>query len=308
MIVLDKIHKINLPTVVALGSFDSIHLGHQKLIKEAVLIAKAWNVLSVVFTFKELPLNVISGRTVIKNVLTQEDKLKEIEKMGVDIVINADFDSYMQNMSPEDFVKDILVGKLNCSAVVCGYNYSFGKRGSGNAEMLETCGVRYGFDTDVIDEYKLDGQTVSSTAIRAFLVEGKVEKYKDLTGRYYSISGKVIEGQHFGTRMGYPTVNLNLSEDMALPANGVYVTQINVDGTRYKGVTNVGNKPTVGEFGKNAETHIFDFSGDLYGKTILVEFVHFLRPEYKFETITDLEKQISKDCENAKAYYLETDI
>jgi riboflavin kinase/FMN adenylyltransferase len=298
MIVLDSIHKINIPTSVALGNFDSMHLGHQKLIKDTVAIAKANHILSVVFTFDELPINVISGKKSVKNVLTREEKIHEIEKLGADILVIAHFDEEMQGMSPKDFVSDILISKLHCYTAVCGFNYTFGYKGYGTPQILTKFGEAFGFRTRVLDDFQVDGVSVSSTLIRSLLEEGKVEDYSKYTGRRYSISGKVIEGQHFGTRMGYPTVNLNLSEDMTHPKNGVYVTRIHVDENEYLGVTNVGNKPTVGKFGKNDETHIFDFDGDIYGEEIKVEFVHFLRPEYKFDSIEELEAQIARDCEN----------
>ncbi len=300
MIVLNHIHKIELPAVVALGNFDSMHLGHQKLISEAVRIAKNKSILSVVFTFDELPLNVISGKKMIKNVLTQEEKFAEIEKLGVDIIVNAHFDNEMAGMSPKDFVEEILVEKLHCDTAVFGFNYTFGYKGYGNAQILSRMGESYGFNSVIMNEYKIEGVSVSSTLMRKLLEEGRVEEYSVYTGRDYSISGKVIEGQHFGTRMGYPTVNLTLSEEMTHPRNGVYVTNIYVNNTKYLGVTNIGNKPTVGKFGKNAETHIFDFNGNLYGEDIKVEFKHFLRPEYKFESIEELENQIAKDCESVK--------
>ncbi len=303
MIVLNSIHKINLPTIIALGNFDSMHLGHQELIKEAVKIAKKKNYISVVFTFDELPINVISGRKQIKNVLTKEEKFEEIEKLGVDVIVNAHFDKHIQGMSPRDFAYEILKKYLNCDTAVCGYNYSFGYMGHGNATILTNLGRQFGYYTEVMEDFKLGDVSVSSTMIRGLLSSGKVSEYEKYTGRKYSISGKVIEGNHLGTRMGYPTINLNLSDDMALPVNGVYVTNVSVNGKWYRSVTNVGNKPTIGNYGKNAETHIFDFEGNLYGADIKVEFVDFVRPEYTFESIDALERQIAKDCEVAKSYF-----
>ena len=302
MLVLNDLIKINLPTVVALGNFDSMHLGHQELIKRSVDLAKELGCLSVVFTFKKLPINVITGHNVVKNVLTPEIKFSAIEKLGVDILINADFNHEMQGMSPKDFVEVILKDTLNCSVAVCGYNYSFGYMGHGNPEILSMLTMRAGFDTMVMDEYKINDMTVSSTLIRKLLEDGNVDSYEMYTGRKYILSGTVIEGQHLGTRMGFPTVNLNLSTDTVVPHNGVYVTNIYIDGTKYKSVTNIGNKPTVGEFGKNAETHVFGFDGNLYGKDVTIEFIHFLRPEFKFDSIEELEAQIAKDCEEAEKY------
>ena len=172
MIVLEHIHKIELPTVVALGSFDSMHLGHQRLIAGAVTAAKQLGLLSVVFTFKELPMNVIAGKTVVKNVLTPEEKAEAIEKLGVDILVNVDFDTEMQGMSAKDFVCDLLKDKLNCSVAVCGYNYSFGYMGYGNPEILTSLGLQNGFETLIMDEFKIGASTVSSTEVRKLLVFG----------------------------------------------------------------------------------------------------------------------------------------
>ena len=303
MIVLNSIEKINIPTIVALGNFDSMHLGHQRLIAGAVQLAREHHYLSVVFTFDQLPANVIAEKTVVKNVLTDEEKFEEINNLGVDVVINAHFDKNMQGMSPKDFAFNVLKETLNCKCAVCGFNYSFGYMGHGNPEILEKLGDEAGFKTLVMDEFKIDGRTVSSSHVRDLLAAGKVNDYLKFTGRRYAIEGKVIEGNHLGTRMGYPTVNLSLNDEMCLPVNGVYVTFIYIEGKRYYGVTNVGNKPTVGTYEKNAETYIFGYSGDeLYGKDIKVEFIAFRRPEQKFETIEDLEKQIAKDCQDASMY------
>jgi len=307
MIIIDSLNQINtLPnSVVALGNFDGVHIGHQKLIERAVLLAKEENLSSVVFTFSELPINAIKGNKIIKNILTSEDKTILIEALGVDYLVCVPFDKDIQTTKPEEFAKNILVNKLNCKFAVCGFNYSFGYMGAGTSESLISYGKELGFNVDVINEIKIDNKTVSSTLIRQCLLEGDVAAFQKFTGRPYQLTGKVIEGNHLGTRMGFPTINLNLDNTMALPKNGVYSTDIfieddNGNELNYSGITNVGNKPTVGTFDKNAETYIFDYSGNLYGKKVNIYFKNFIREEKKFENIEELEKQIALDIQNAK--------
>jgi len=283
-------------SVVVLGNFDGVHKGHQKLVAKAVSLAKEMNCESVVFTFDELPLNVIAGSIVVKNIQNTDEKIEILKSLGVDYLVCVPFDTYMRSMSPEDFTNDILAHDLKCKMAVCGFNYSFGNMGAGNPAVLQCFGKRYGFDVYVMDEYDIDGVLVSSTNIRQFLENGDVEKYAEFTGRNYTIEGKVITGNRLGNRMGFPTANLNLTPDMAHPGNGVYITHTYIGDKRYNSITNVGHKPTVGEYGKNAETHIFDFNEDIYGDFLKVEFVKMLRPEHKFDSIEELTAQIAKDC------------
>ncbi len=290
-------------SVIALGNFDGLHKGHQELIKEAVRIAEDKEMSSVVFTFRNHPSNAIAGKTVVKNIMDIHEKSIVAERLSVDYMVNIRFDKLVMKLEPEEFVERILVKNLHIKHAVCGFNYSFGYKGAGNPSMLKELGKRYGFDVTVISEFSIDGETVSSTAIRALLENGDMLKYQKFTGRTYKIGGYVMHGQHLGRTMGFPTANLSLSQTMALPVNGVYVTNIILDGKKYHSVTNVGNKPTVGEFEKNAETHIFDYKGDIYGKRVIVEFIDLLRPEMKFESIDALAFQIDKDCVNARIYH-----
>lgn len=290
-------------SVVALGNFDGLHKGHQELIKEAVKIAEDKKLSSVVFTFRNHPSNAIAGKTVVKNIMDIHEKSIVAERLSVDYMVNIRFDKFIMKLEPEEFVERVLVKNLHIKHAVCGFNYSFGFKGAGTPEMLKELGEKYGFDVTVIPEFSIDGETVSSTAIRSLLEKGDMIKYQRFTGRTYKIGGYVMHGQHFGRTMGFPTANLSLSRDMALPVNGVYVTNITIDGEKYHSVTNVGNKPTVGEFEKNAETHIFDYKGDIYGKRVIVEFIDLLRPEMKFDSITALAAQIDKDCINARSYH-----
>ncbi len=289
----------------ALGNFDGVHRGHQELIKTCVEKAREKGLTPVVFTFLDHPMNAMSGRTVVKNIQTLEEKAESIEALGVEYMVAVPFTDDICKSSPEVFVRDILVSCLDIKEAVCGFNYSFGYKAEGSPEILRQLGEKYGFGVSVLDEFRIDGITVSSTYIRSLIDSGDMETYSKFTGRTYRIAGRVVQGRHFGRTMGFPTVNLSLSAEMALPKNGVYITRTLADGKLYASVTNVGNKPTVGIFDKNAETHIFGFDRDMYGRYVQVEFIKMLREEKKFDSFEQLSGQISRDCENARRYHEE---
>ncbi len=299
------------PAAVALGNFDGVHKGHQELIKRCVEIASEKGLCSAVFTFLNHPVNEMAGKSIVKSIMTLKEKAQAVEAMGIDVMVAIPFES-VRTSSPEEFAKDILAGDLHAKHAVCGFNYSFGFKGAGGPNDLVSFGKSFGFDVTVVDEFDIEGKAVSSTRIRQKLEEGDVAAFARLTGRRYSISGRVMQGEKFGRVMGFPTVNLSLHNDMALPMNGVYVTEIYVNTSddqgrniedKYHSVTNVGNKPSVGQFAKNAETHIFSFDKDIYGQEVRVEFIDLLRPEIKFKDISQLSAQIDRDCIAAKKYH-----
>ena len=291
------------PSAVALGNFDGVHKGHQALIKKCVEEAESRGLCSVVFTFLNHPINEIAGKCVVKSIMTLREKAQAVEALGVDVMVAIPFIDKVRTSSPENFAKHILSEDLHAVHAVCGFNYSFGYKGAGDPAALRAYGERFGFDVTVMEEYDIDARTVSSTLVRQKLAEGDVKAFEHLTGRKYVLSGKVIHGEHLGRKMGFPTVNLALNNDMALPDNGVYITYIYVNDQKYPSVTNVGNKPSIGQFAKNAETHIFDFSGDIYGQNIRVEFIDMLRPEIKFRNMEELSAQIDRDCVAARKYH-----
>lgn len=290
-------------TAVALGNFDGVHKGHQMLIRECVAVAKEKGLQPSVFTFTNHPVNEIAGKTVIKNIMTFEEKAEQLEKLGVENLFSPVFDDNIRTKSAFDFVKDILVDRFHTKHAVCGFNYRFGYKAEGDADRLAQLGREFGYGVSVIPEIRINGNTVSSTLIRTIIDEGKIDEYKDYTGRLYCIDGKVVQGKHLGRRIGFPTVNLSLDTTEAFPKNGVYITQTTVNKQKYQSITNVGNKPTVGEFAKNAETHIFDFDGDLYGQEVRIEFIKMLRPERKFDTLEDLQAEIHRNCLQAQEYF-----
>ncbi|MCR4804530.1 MAG: bifunctional riboflavin kinase/FAD synthetase [Clostridia bacterium] len=299
---LEDIH--NMPdAAVALGNFDGVHKGHQMLVRECVAAAEEKGIVPSVFTFTNHPVNEIAGKTVIKNIMTFEEKASELERLGVQNLFSFTFADWIRTKSAEGFVKDILIDCFHTKHAVCGFNYHFGYKAEGDADRLAELGKTYGYGVSVIPEIRINGQTVSSTLIRQIIDDGRIEEYKDYTGRLYCIDGCVVQGRHLGRRIGFPTVNLSLDSTEAFPMNGVYITLTTVNGKRYHSITNVGNKPTVGEFAKNAETHIFNFSGDLYGSFVRVEFIRMLRPEIRFPDLDSLQQEIHRNCLQAQEYF-----
>ena len=299
---LDDIKQID-ETVVALGNFDGVHMGHQQIITRTVRSAKSVGLASAVFTFSNHPSTVLGKGDPVKNILYAEEKNRIIEEMGVDYLINIPFTKEILTMAPERFIKEILVDRLRIREAYCGFNYSFGYKASGTPEVLMHEGLKHGFGLHVQEPYKIDDIVVSSTYIRQLISEGRMEEATRFLGRMYDIGGEVIMGNKLGRTIGFPTMNLVIDETMITPPNGVYITFCTFDGKRYPAVTNVGNKPTIGEYAKNIETHVFNFDGDTYGKHIDVEFVKWTRPEQKFDGIEALKNQIQSDCITAKAYH-----
>lgn len=291
-------------TAIALGNFDGIHKGHQALISACVETAAKHNLVASVFTFSNHPMNVISGKATVKNVITFEEKADLLSKLGVEYLFSFEFSDYIRKSSPDEFCKSILVDSFQAKEVFCGFNYRFGYKAEGNPKILSENGLKYGFKVTVIEPVAAEGITVSSTSIRNAVASGEMEKYLLYTARRYAINGHVIEGLKFGRRIGFPTINLALDPSMIMPKNGVYITQTVVDGVVYDSITNVGNKPTIGIFEKNAETHIFGFNHNIYGQDVRIEFIKMLRSELAFNSFDALIAQIEIDCRKAKEYHV----
>ena len=300
-------HSSRTPCVVALGCFDGVHVGHAKVISTAREIADSLGCACAVWTFDQPPRNYFVKNSV-PLITDKKEKEKLIRALGADKLISVPFTRETARISAEDFFENILVNRLRSVHIVCGFNYTFGAEGKGNNRMLaELCKERgIGFTT--VNAVSVSGITASSSAIRDALTDGNTELATALLGRPYSIKTVVISGQHLGRRLGFPTLNQKLPEGRLVPKRGVYVTKIAVDGYKkhYFGITNVGIRPTVGGTALFAETNIFDFSDDLYGRTVTVEFLDFLREERKFPTLTLLTEQIKKDVLTAKEYIKST--
>ncbi len=289
--------------VVALGNFDGVHLGHQALISKTVEIAKKKGLKSAVFTFSNHPKNMLPMAKPVKSIIYNEEKRAIIESLGVDYMYNLPFTQEIMTMSPRQFVEELLVKKLAMKVGVCGFNFHFGYRGEGDPEVLEYLGKELGFEVCEMKPVEIEGNVVSSSLIRTLIASGRVDRCKTYMGRNYEIGGEVVVGNRLGRKLGFPTSNLVIDESMVTPPNGVYVTLCDYDGKKYPSVTNVGHKPTIGEYSKNVETHIFNFDKELYGKKIIVEFLEKTRDEVKFDSLEELSEQILRDCREAYEYH-----
>ncbi|SEB47637.1 bifunctional riboflavin kinase/FAD synthetase [Paenibacillus sp. GP183] len=287
--------------VIAIGDFDGVHLGHREVIGRALYTAEQLHLPASIMTFDPHP-RVVLGHDKYKELLTPLHKRMELfEQMGVSYVYAVHFDTALMRLSPEHFVNEILL-PIGVDSVIVGFDFHFGYQGKGNPDTL--CELSHGkFAVEVVRPYYIDGAKVSSTLIREALVSGQVDVATRLLGRRYNVRGKVVSGDRRGRTIGFPTANLELDEAYIKPLNGVYAVKAQVKGLNYDAVMNVGVKPTfaASEPKPSWEVHLFDFEDQIYGETVTVELVEFLREERKFTSIDMLVAQIKQDAEEAKA-------
>lgn len=300
--------KIEEPTVVTIGKFDGRHKGHQKLLREMLRMKREYGLATAVFTFSTAPVALIQDRpqTVIT---TNQERRNNMEKMGIDYLVEYPFSKEVAHLPPEEFVSHILLGQMNAKAIVVGTDCGFGYQRAGNAEFLRELAPKYGYILEVIDKAREDNRDISSTYIKEELDMGAIEKANELLGEPYAIHGTVVHGNHIGGAvLGFPTVNILPPPEKHLPPFGVYVSRVLIDGTYYGGITNIGKKPTVeGEYPVGVETFVFAFDKDIYGENIEVQLLHFERPEQKFASLEELKRQLEKDKEYGLRYLQEHD-
>ncbi len=281
---------------IALGLFDGMHIGHRAVVAEAIRAGRGH---CAVYTFSP---STLYTKGDLRRITTDTQQAAILDRMGVTEIFETDF-SAVCDLSPERFVEDILQNTLHATAVTCGFNYRFGKGGVGDASLLERlCAVR-GITVKVVPAVESDGQAVSSTAIRAALADGDMATVRRMLNRAYCLDLPVQQGQHLGRRLGMPTVNQVLPTDLALPRFGVYASCIEFGGHVHYGVTNIGVRPTVGADAPLAETWIDGFDGDLYGQTVRVYPIRFLRDERAFASLEELKAQIEQDAADARAVF-----
>jgi len=299
----EKIVKLDDNFGVCLGNFDGIHLAHKKLIKTLTLECEKMNIKSMVYTFNKHPFNIL-GNKEIKLITTMEKKSEILEQLKVDYLCLREFDDDFSNIKAEDFIKNILVNKYNVKLVIVGFNYNFGYKGLGDVNLLNILGEKYDFKVIMLEPMYFKDEVISSSNIREKIKNGDMEGSKNLLGKYYSIKGKVEYGNRIGTEIGFPTANIIPLKNYALPKSGVYYTNTIIDNKCYESITNIGNNPTIAK-GHNTiiETHIFEFSGWLYGKNIEVVFKRFIRDEVKHKDIHDLKETIINDINYVKKIY-----
>jgi len=297
-VIFDPEEPIENSTSATIGNFDGVHIGHKKILTAIKKEAKQQGLSSCVITFHPHPQKVLQNIDIPLLVPIRE-RLKLLEEQGIDVVACYTFTKDIAKISAQDFVTDILVGKLNLKHLIVGPDFSFGRKREGNLSLLNKMGSEYGFDTEVVETALLDGEIVSSTSIRNLVREGNLIKAGKFLGYNFYIEGQVKEGERRGRQIGFPTANLETDWDI-LPKVGVYATLANVDGTKYQSITNIGFRPTFGHSELLIETHIFDFNQDIYKKRIKVEFVDRVRDEQKFNGPEALVEQIKKDVEKVK--------
>lgn len=288
-------------TAVAIGKFDGIHIGHQKLLTK-ILEKKKEGFLACVFTFDPPP-DVLFGKRTQKELTTREEKRILFEKIGVDILIEFPLNKETAATLPEDFVKRILGEQMNTGFIAAGTDLSFGKNGAGNSDLLIKMQDECGFEVEIIDKVCKCGREISSTYVREAVAVGNMELAEELLGEPFTVYGEVLHGNRLGRTLGMPTINQLPPENKLLPPFGVYYSEVEIDGNIYKGITNIGLKPTVnkGE-GVGVETFIYNFNQDVYGDMVQVRLFHFKRPEQKFSSVEELKKQIKADVEEGLSY------
>ena len=286
--------------VLTIGNFDGVHLGHQAIFHMLKERASEKKGTSIVFTFVPHPLTVIAPERAPKLLTTYKDKIKLIEKSGIDAIICANFTKKFAAIKAEDFVRDILHNILGVKEIFIGSDYSFGKGKKGTPELLKSLGKECGFTVTIVNEIKINGSTLSSSGIRALVAKGKVETAADFLGRRYSVEGIVIEGAKRGkSLLNTPTANLMTANEL-LPKDGVYAVTVELNGKTFGGATNIGHNPTFKDKKFSFETHILDFDGDLRGKTLKVNFISRIRDEMKFAKIEDLSARLKQDIDNIR--------
>lgn len=286
-------------SVITLGKFDGLHLGHQQLL-DLVMSYKKQGFTAIMFSFLLHPANLLSERE-FELIYTEQEKITRLKRAGIDVLVSYPFTEATRTMEPEVFIRDILVGQLDAKIIVVGNDFHFGINRKGDVAFLKKYEERYGYKVIGCEKTKWKNEVVSSSIIRKALKDGDMNKANSMLGQAYSIRGEVVHGRKLGRTIGMPTTNLIPPSNKLLPPCGVYSSKSRIDGIYYPGVTNIGYKPTIGEEEQlGVETYIFDFNENLYGKTIEVEIHTFLRPEMKFATLEELVQRMKEDIQIAK--------
>ena len=286
--------------VVSIGNFDGVHIGHQAILRDVVREARDRQGTAIVLTFHPHPLSVLRPERRLPLICSLREKLLLFSAFGIQKVLLQRFTLTFAQLSPEEFVRSYLVQTIGAEKVVVGHNVSFGRNRAGTADTLRQLAPTYGFAAEIVGPIKTDGQEVSSTTVRTLLSAGDMPAVTRFLGRRYTVSGRVIRGFQRGRTIGFPTANLPPRADLLLP-NGVYAVRVDIDKQEVPGVANIGLNPTFGVNKRTLEVHLFNFSGDLYGRRLSVGFVERLRGEQKFPSVEELVKQIQKDADRARA-------
>lgn len=293
MVIIEDNKKIDESTVVALGNFDGIHIGHAELLKEAKQKAEELGYKFAVITFDE-KLTEIKNKASDCKIMSFEQKCDLLESLGADIIYVLEFNNELKNMPRDKFIQEILLEKLNARAIFVGFNFKFGKNAEGDSSYLKSGG--FPFTVDIIEPVTYNGQLVSSTLIREYIKDGHIKEANELLVEPFTISGTVVRGKGRGKNLGFATANLKSDSKYLPPKFGVYETKTKYNGEIYLSLTNVGENPTFGDISSfTIETHLLEFDLDIYGEKIEVEFTDFIRDEVKFTTVDNLVNQVKSD-------------
>ena len=294
--------RIEEPTAVAIGKFDGLHQGHRKLLNE-IISQKEDGLKAAVFTFDPSP-EIFFGMNPSRELSTNSEKRQLFEEIGIDILVEFPFNKETAAISPENFVIDILRGRMNAAFVAAGTDLSFGAMGKGNFELMSSLARHLGFEARKIDKIERNRKIISSTLIRELVEKGEMEEAAACLGEPYRITGKIVHGRALGRRIGIPTLNQIPPADKLLPPFGVYYSEVKADGRVFKGMTNIGIKPTVtDEHRTTVETYLYHFSGDLYGEYADVKLLTFRRPEKRFADIKELQRTMQEDIRAGEIYH-----
>jgi riboflavin kinase/FMN adenylyltransferase len=287
--------------VVAIGNFDGVHAGHQAILQAAIAEARALHGSAFALTFDPLPARVLAPERAPKLILTPEDKLELLRGSGLEAVLVLEFTRELSRLTPRDFVREYLVGRIGARVVVVGHSVSFGYQRGGNAEVMTALGREFGFTTRVVGPIKAAGMEASSTRVREVIGEGDLVTAARLLGRCHFLRGPIVHGRERGRTIGFPTANIRSRTEL-LPPDGVYATRLILpDGGAHGSITNIGMRPTFAEPERTIEAHIFDFNRDIYDQEVKLELIERIRAEKKFESAAALAAQIASDVSRAKA-------
>src|SRR5438876_2060323 len=291
------------PTVLTLGVFDGLHLGHQLIMQTVVERARAAGAVPTVITFEPHPREVLHPESAPPLLQTFDQKIEALEVLGIEQTIVIHFDKSFAQIRAQDFLRDAVVDRLHAKEVYLGCGFAFGHGREGNIDLLRSVSQNLGFFADEVPEVRLRGRRVSSSRIREQLQQGRVNLARRMLGRPYGVEGRVVRGAERGATLGFPTANLH-PQNRVIPRNGVYVTSALIEGQWRRSVTNVGTRPTFeSAAATSVETFVMDYSGDLYGDVVRVRFLYRLRDEKKFASVDELKSQIERDVMRAKNYF-----
>ncbi len=290
-------------TFVTIGTFDGVHIGHQKVIKKLIKSAKNNNATAVLLTFFPHPRMVLQKDVDIKLINTIEERTKLLENLGLEILVIHEFSKEFAKLSALEFVRSVLVNTLNISRLVIGYDHHFGKNREGNFEQLQEYGHTYSFKVRKISQKEISDITVSSTKVRNAIEKGEIIKANSYLGYNFMLTGIVVEGKNLGEKIGFPTANLHIAETYKLiPKTGAYIVKSKIQNKVIFGMMNIGFRPTVSGKNQTIEVHFFNFDSRIYGEKIQIEVLKFLREEHKFDSVEALKMQLAKDKKTSENY------